>query len=152
MLDLRPIGDQSAPGAKWLVAAAQGKRSISAQFVNNLNEAIQVVSFSQSGDATDWMDGMAPYDGQIIPPVGNNAIWVGTYIDTVSFNEFGFTITLYCAGQQVRFTAKKPKTGAATITYDPESPPGLSIPKPIVVANATGNYPNGTVTISKSNL
>ena len=151
MLDLRPIGDQSAPGAKWLVAAAQGKRSISAQIVNNLNEAIQVVSFSMNGDATDWMDGMSPYDGQIIPPVGNNAIWVGRYIDTINFNEFGFTITLFCAGVQVRITAKKPKTGAATMPIDPQSPQGLSIPQPIQIANPTGNYPNGTVTINKAN-
>ncbi|WP_437987452.1 hypothetical protein [Sorangium sp. So ce117] len=151
MLDLRPIGDQSAPGAKWLVAAAQGKRSISVQFVNNLNEAIQLVSYSQSGDATDWMDGMAPYDGQIIPNVGNNSIWVGTYVDNISFTEFGFTITLYCAGVPVKFTAKKPKIGAATVTYDPENPQGLSIPSPIQVANATGNYSNATATISRSN-
>lgn len=149
MLDLRPIGDKSVPGAKWLVAAAQGKRSLSAQIINNLNEAIQMVSYSLNGDATDWMDGMSPYDGEIIPPDGNNAIWVGSYINSVSFDHFGFTIKLYCAGQTVTITGNKPKTGAATITVTPQSPPGLNIPTP-TIANATGNYPNGTVSINLS--
>ena len=150
MQDLRPIGDNSPKGAKWVVAVAQGKRSISAQIVNNLNEAIQVMSFSLSDDATDWCDNMAPYDGEIIPNVGNNAIWVGSYVDTINFEKFGFKITLFCAGQQVTITGNKPKTGAATITVSPQSPPGLNIPTP-VVANPTGNYPNGTVSINLSN-
>ncbi|MGK3981440.1 hypothetical protein WME99_00275 [Sorangium sp. So ce136] len=150
MEDLRPIGDNSPKGAKWMVAMAQGKRSITVQIVNNLDEAIQVMSFALSDDATDWCDNMAPYDGQIIPNVGNNSIWVGTYVDTINFNQFGFQIKIFCAGHQVTITAKKPKTGAATITVSPENPPGLNIPEP-VIANATGNYTNGTVSISLSN-
>ena len=147
MLDLRPIGDKSAPGAKWLVAAAQGKRSISVQIVNNLKEALQVMSYSLANDEADWCDGQAPYDGQLVPPDGNNSIWVGSYIDTVSFDKFGFTVKLFCAGQEVTITANKPKAGNATVTVSPEKPQGLLIPPP-VIPNPTGNYNNTTVSIN----
>ncbi|WP_437803690.1 hypothetical protein [Sorangium sp. So ce693] len=147
MLDLRPIGDKSVPGAKWLVAAAQGKRSISVQIVNNLREALQVVSFSLANDEADWCDGQQPYDGQVVPPDGNNSIWVGSYIDTINFNQFGFTVKLFCAGQEITITANKPKSGAATVVITPQAHPGLNIPNP-VIPNPTGNYNTTAVSIN----